>query len=240
MIQEIIRIDLNGVNCYLLKQNNNFVLFDTGGHMNMDKTFDNRRNALISELDKAGCTPDNLKLIILTHGDNDHTANADFLRNKYHAKIAMHKADLELVENPTLEKVIANFRFKSLLYNIVSLFIKKLIYKITEKNLHDFDSFRPDIFLEDGFQLSEFGFDAKILHIPGHTLGSIAILTANDNLISGDTFSNMKKPGAAPNAIDFKQLSNSVKKLVSMNIQMVYPGHGAPFTMTHYLKGGKQ
>lgn len=64
MIQEIIRIDLDGVNCYLLKQKDNFVLFDTGGHMNMDKTFDNRRNALISELDKAGCTPDNLKYFL--------------------------------------------------------------------------------------------------------------------------------------------------------------------------------
>ena len=39
MKQEIIRNDLNGVNCYLGKEGNSYILFDTGGHLTLDETF---------------------------------------------------------------------------------------------------------------------------------------------------------------------------------------------------------
>ena len=55
MKPEIIRIDLEGVNCYLGKENGNFILFDTGGHLFLDKIENNRRQALINGLEKAGC-----------------------------------------------------------------------------------------------------------------------------------------------------------------------------------------
>lgn len=37
MEQEIIRIDLDGVNCYLGKSGDSFILFDTGGAVEMVK-----------------------------------------------------------------------------------------------------------------------------------------------------------------------------------------------------------
>jgi hydroxyacylglutathione hydrolase len=43
MKMEIIQIDLKSVNCYLGKQEDSFILFDTGGHIIMDKEFTNRR-----------------------------------------------------------------------------------------------------------------------------------------------------------------------------------------------------
>ncbi len=79
MEQEIKRIDLNGVNSYLLKQGGSFILVDTGGHLNMDADFNNRRGMLKMQLDHAGCTPENLKLILLTHGDSDHVTNVSYL-----------------------------------------------------------------------------------------------------------------------------------------------------------------
>ena len=69
MGEEIIRIDLDGVNSYLVKSNDCFVLFDTGGPLFKDKYFTDRRDELQRELDKAGCNQDNLKLLVLTHGD---------------------------------------------------------------------------------------------------------------------------------------------------------------------------
>ncbi|MHB8065428.1 MAG: MBL fold metallo-hydrolase [Ruminiclostridium sp.] len=229
MKQEIIRIDLEGVNCYLLKAGDSFILADTGGHLTMDKQFTNRREKLINGLEMAGCKPGNLKLIILTHGDWDHAANAAFVREKYMAKIAMHSGDIESVENPVLEKVLETFHFKSIIYRIFFKLMKRPITRLTQKILADFEKFSPDIYLDEGDSLLEYGFDAKVLHIPGHTLGSIAILTKDGELISGDTFANMKKPTTAPNAFDFKTLYASVKRLKTMDIRMVYPGHGNPF-----------
>lgn len=231
MTQEIIRIDLGGVNCYLGKEGDSFILFDTGGHIVMDKVFNDRCDILSKELDKVGCTTENLKLIVLTHGDNDHTANAAFLRQRYNARIAMNSSDVELVETPTLEKALESFRYRSIVLKLVFRLMKKAITKVTVKTLEDFKKFKPDIYLKDGDSLSEYGFNAKVLHIPGHTDGSIGVLTSKGDFIAGDTFVNVKKPSVAPNANNFETLFDSVKRLKAMNIKTVYPGHGTPFEM---------
>jgi glyoxylase-like metal-dependent hydrolase (beta-lactamase superfamily II) len=236
MKQEIVRIDLGGVNAYLGKTDDGFILFDTGGHLTMDKPFTNRRDNLEKALKTAGCEPGNLKLVILTHGDNDHVANSAFIREKYQTKIAMHSDDTQLVENPTFEKMVENFRFRSLIFKIVSRVIKKLIQKVTQKALEDFERFKPDFYIDDGYSLSEYGFDAKIIHIPGHTAGSIGVLTADGDLIAGDTFANTNKPGIALNAYDFKMLAASVGRLKMMNLKTIYPGHGRPFEMKQFKK----
>jgi Zn-dependent hydrolases, including glyoxylases len=231
MKQEIIRIDLRAVNCYLLKENENFILFDTGGHTILDKKYTDRCQSLINELEKAGCKPGNLKLVILTHGDIDHIANVVTIREKYQTKISMHAGDLSLVDNLTLEKMMRSFRYRSIILKIIFQIMKNKIKKVSSKILDDFKPFTPDILLNDGDSLSEYGFNAKILHIPGHTEGSIGVLTENHDLVAGDIFSCFKKPDIALNAANFGLLAKSVSRLKTMDIDTVYPGHGRPFRM---------
>ncbi len=229
---ELIRIDLGGVNCYLGKQEDNFILFDTGGHLTMDKSFTDRRELLSSELEKAGCIEGKLKLIVLTHGDNDHVANAAYLRNKFNGKIAMHSEDVKLVDKPSLDIVMRTFQYRSPVFKLVFKFMKKTIVKVTEKVLKNFESFTPDIFLNEGDNLHTYGFEGEIVHLPGHTDGSIGILMSNGDFICGDTFINDKRPAPAPNAFDFRLLSESIEKVKAMKISKIYPGHGAPFEMS--------
>lgn len=236
MKEEIIRIDLSGVNCYLTKAGDGFILFDTGGHIVMDKQFTNRRDQLEKELEEAGCQPGNLKLILLTHGDNDHVANAAYLRDKYKAKIAMHSGDLRLVENPTIDILMESYRYKSFIFKTVFKLMKKTIKKVTIKTLEHFEKFTPDLLINEDFNLSEFGLNAKVLHVPGHTAGSVCVLTSEGSLIAGDTFSNMNKPDTAPNAYDFKTLAAGVSRLKDMDIRTIYPGHGIPFEAGQLLK----
>lgn len=232
MSNNITRIDLNGVNCYLTKSKNGFILFDTGGHLVMDRPFTNRRGLLLKELEKAGCTKDNLDLIVLTHGDNDHACNVAYLREHFKAQIAMHDGDRKLVENPTLSDLMESYHYNSPELQQVFLKNKEVITKVTQKMLDDFERFPPDILLRDGIDLSLYGLDATVIHVPGHTNGSIAILTQNGDLIAGDTFVNTEKPSYAINANDFKQLSISVNKLRKFSINTIYPGHGNPFSFS--------
>ena len=76
---------MGSVNCYLIETGAGYVLIDTGGS--------NSRKELVRELESAGCKPGLLKLIVLTHGDFDHTGNAAYLRNTFGGKIAMHMDD---------------------------------------------------------------------------------------------------------------------------------------------------
>jgi hypothetical protein len=76
---------ITDTNSYLVKTNNSYVLIDTG--------YSTNRKELEKQLAESGCTPGNLKLILITHGHFDHTGNCAFLREKYGAPIAMHKGD---------------------------------------------------------------------------------------------------------------------------------------------------
>ena len=126
----IIPMDLGGVNCYLAKGENGFVLFDTGGHLVTDKVFTNRHERLLRELDAAGCRPGNLKLIVLTHGDSDHAGNAAYLRERFHTKIAMHAGDRTLVEEPCFEEWMESFHYRSLAYRLAFRLLGKTIKKV--------------------------------------------------------------------------------------------------------------
>jgi glyoxylase-like metal-dependent hydrolase (beta-lactamase superfamily II) len=156
------------VNCYLIKTESGFVLIDTG--------FTTNRRMLETELTHLGCQPGNLKLILLTHGDFDHIGNAVYLRQRLGAKIAMHKRDVGMLENGDMfwERKIDNRVMKGLF---------KLIMPFKTKNRGT-----PDILLEDGASLSGYGLDASVYNTPGHSSGSICILTKSGDLFCGDLF----------------------------------------------------
>lgn len=236
MRQEIIQIDLDGVNSYLLKVNDAFILVDTGGPLLMDKEFSSRCDLLETELEKVGCNSQNLNLIILTHGDIDHVFNAFYIKNKYHAKIAIHKKDAYLVEKPTPNDFMNSLNYRSFIFKVVAKIMNHTFNKIAFKTISAFQTFVPDIHIDEDFNLTDYGFDGKIVHIPGHTKGSIGILTKEHDLIAGDIFVNNKKPELAPNALDFQMLDTSINYLKSLNINTVYTGHGKSFKFNELTK----
>ena len=222
-------IDLGGVNCYLGSQEGNYMLIDTGGYMLLDKEFNDRRELLIKKLGEYGCTKDNLKLLVLTHGDCDHTANAAYLRQHYGLKIAMHRGDLKLVQNLEVQDLMASFNFKSLVIKVAMKLMEGKTKLVVKKTVEAFQKFTPDIFLEEGGSLKPYGFDAQVLHLPGHTPGSIGILTGENELVCGDLFQNNKKLEKGMNALDFELRDKSVERVKNMNVNALYVGHGTPW-----------
>ena len=211
-------IELTFVNAFLVKVNEGFILIDTGLSMHWEK--------LDSELILAGCLSDKLKLIILTHGDFDHTGNCVKLQEKYKCRIAMHKDDSFMVENGLSLKRKTR-TLQAMLFSLIrKLFRKKFA----------FDKFIPDIYLTDGQNLNEYGFNAKVVHIPGHTKGSIGILTGDGDLFAGDTFTNRRKPEVANYIENSLDLENSINRLKKMDIKMIYPGHGKPFEFEQIVR----
>jgi len=97
------------------------------------------------------------------------------------------------------------------------------------------ERFKPDLYIDEGYDLSEYGLDAKVLHIPGHSKGSIGILTGGD-LFCGDLFENKDKPVLSSIMDDLSAANASVEKLKKLRIKTVYPGHGKPFSMEHFMK----
>lgn len=206
---------LGVTNCYLIEDDNNFILIDTGGS--------NRRRQLIGELESTGCKPGMLKLIILTHGDFDHSGNAAYLRHQFGARVAMHKDDSGMVEQGDM------FVNRKKPGRVVGRLISIL------SGFGKMERFKPELLVNEGFDLSEYHLDARVLSLPGHSKGSIGILTASGDLFCGDLLENLVKPSLNSIMDDLAAAQNSLKKLTGYDIKTVYPGHGKPFSMAQFL-----
>ncbi|NHJ01819.1 MAG: MBL fold metallo-hydrolase [Candidatus Heimdallarchaeota archaeon] len=222
-IGSIKTITFRGVNCYLIKTNEDYILVDSG--------YSNQRINIENALESADVQLGNLKLILLTHGDFDHSGNCAYLREKYQSKIAMNKDDLGMVEQGDLF-------YSRESRNIIIRALVKIMLPLLRMSLKKNDRFTPDIYLEEGDDLSEYGFNAKVVHLPGHSKGSIGFHTAEGNLFIGDILENNEKQGPArgsliDNSVDFDA---SIAKLRTISLKIVYPGHGNPFPMENYLK----
>ena len=215
MPQTIKTITSSGVNCYLVTTGESgFTLIDSGLSLG--------RTRLVKELENTGCLPGNLRLILITHADSDHTGNAAFLRREYGAKIALHPAEARAAQSGNL---LDSRKSQTLLTRlIISLF------KPPES-----DRFAPDLAVEDGQDLSAYGLKARVVHLPGHTAGSIGILTIQGDLFCGDMLM-ARKDGLRfgyGNPLDYK---DSLEKLKNLEITTFYPGHGRPFSMEDFLR----
>jgi hydroxyacylglutathione hydrolase len=218
--QEIISIRLSlpfgmgAANSYLIRTAGSYFLIDTGSA--------NRRRQLEEALAIASCEPGDLKLVILTHGDFDHIGNAAYLRRAFASRIAMHRADVRMAERGDM------FWNRKKGNRLIGMAARAL------SGFSKADRFTPDLILEEGTDLSGYGLDARVLHIPGHSAGSVGILTAGGALFCGDLLENTDKPVLGSIMDDKLAAAASVKKLREMEIDTVYPGHGAPFPMAAF------
>ena len=210
MTDNITRIQMKYVNCYLVKTGENFVLIDTG--------IAGERKMLEQELSKAGCLPGNLKLVIITHGDTDHSGNGAWLRDTYGAKLVLHPAETLATETGSMTACRGKIPF------LARIFLS--ILKLPKK-----DRFKADILADEGYDFSAFGFKAKVYHTPGHSRGSITILTEEGALFCGDLLTNRSTPAMTDLIDDLQAANNSVKRLKALKSTIVYPGHGNAFTM---------
>ncbi|MDO8726641.1 MAG: MBL fold metallo-hydrolase [Candidatus Methanoperedens sp.] len=152
--------------------------------------------AIISQLEKL-IKPGELETIILTHCHYDHSGGAAQVAKAFGAKIAIHKDDAPLLNNP---RGSASELFGERAPSVI-----------------------PDILLSGG---EIFG-GLEVIHTPGHTPGGICLYSALEKaLFSGDTVfpdgSFGRTDLAGGNA---GKLIESIKKLTLLDVSVMYPGH---------------
>lgn len=197
-----------GVNCYLAQSGDSFVLIDTG--------FAGQRQAIMADLNRLGCCPGMMKLIVLTHADSDHSGNVRYLAAHYSAPVAMHPAENLVAASGDMAGS------RSGMGPLMRLFCKPIFALVRLKAA---DRFVPDLALEEGFSLLPWGLDATVLHLPGHSDGHCVVRLADGRLISGDLFMNS---GRKPKALVTDPAANrsSRSRLANLGINAYLPGHG--------------
>ena len=150
------------------------------------------------------------ELLINTHGHFDHIFSDDIVREKYNIPLAIFKDDVEMLSD-------SNLNLSQYMDNPITIKQADIIFDKEEVKETSFCKY-------------------KVIHTPGHSKGSICILT-DDILFSGDTvfkYSIGRTDLPDGNYNELMQSLEKIKKL-SKNIT-IYPGHGPVTTLKEELE----
>ena len=207
------------VHCYLWVWKEGLTLIDTGHPGEGQKILD----AIV----KRGYALHNVRRIIITHVDLDHTGGLAAIKKATGARVACHTVEKVLLEHPGRRTPAA-------------WYLRPLFALITLFPGYHHPPVSPDELLVDGQELAE-GF--TVVHTPGHTPGHISLLHREKRfLITGDALSNRGGKLRAPAAVftpDVKNAQRSIWKLAKKygdDFETIAFGHGPPILQN----GGKR
>ena len=156
---------------------------------------------IISRIEQMGAKPEG---ILLTHGHFDHIGAAMKLHAHYNIPIYAHAAEKEILEN-------------------------------ADKNLSLMTGLgftaQADHYLADGQKLSLAGFEIRVVHTPGHTIGGVCYYFETEGvLFAGDTLFRCSVGRTDFPTGSMRQIHDSIhqKLFVLPETTVVYPGHDQP------------
>lgn len=219
-IVRLIRADMT--NCYLISLPHGSILVDTG-------TYGFWRRKFIKEAAANETYPSarSILAIFITHGHFDHIGSAAGISKDTGAPILIHNADYSLLKSQgrvpaepqgSWARVIMAFSPLMMAPHVNAGFIAE------------------GVFGDAGTDLKSMGFDARIIHAPGHTLGSSALVLEDGRAFIGDMamsgFPSLSSKTSLPVICqDVEQNIQSWRMLLEeTGAKLFYPGHGRPFT----------
>jgi len=202
--------------CYLI-QGAGIVMIDGG--------CPKKASRFLAAMEKLALRPDEIELIILTHGHWDHIGSVKVIKNITGAKVAMHCEEKEWLEQALTplppRGVTAWSRF---LAGAIAMYLPWV----------DVPAAEVDLVLEDrAFSLADYGIPGKIIPTPGHSGGSVSVLLDTGDAFVGDLAMNLFPlrlgPGLPVFAEDLQQVRQSWTLLLDEGAKMIYPAHGRSF-----------
>jgi hydroxyacylglutathione hydrolase len=197
-----------GANTFLLLDKNVTVV-DTG--------LGGKALSILKEVRRLGYKTADVKQIILTHHHADHVGSLDELKKATGATVMAHTADAPYINGSLPQPGPAKPKWLAVMLSPFGRIWASIPAEVDE-------------LLNDGDELPILG-GVKILHTPGHTPGSICLFIPQEKLvIVGDLLSNRSRPGLPSRifTVDMVREVNSIKKLASLDFDIIAFGHGRP------------
>ncbi|MCE7009015.1 MBL fold metallo-hydrolase [Kibdelosporangium philippinense] len=191
---------------YLWQDGDEFTLIDTGIPGSAEE---------ISEAVQGSA----IRRILITHGHEDHHGSAADIRARHGAPVHVHAADAAVVrgEARPAPPVLTEFD-KPIWEHVQSLGVPEIVVPPST----------VDVELAGG-EVLDFGGGAQILHVAGHTPGSIAIyLPEHKVLFTGDTVANEGGVMLGVFNQDEDQALAGFRRLAELDVETACFGHGAP------------
>jgi hydroxyacylglutathione hydrolase len=165
------------------------------------------------ELTDAVCAvgAENVKAILLTHGHFDHIMGVNKIKNLTDAKIYIYSDDMQFTADDSL-----NLSFMAAPLKI--------------------EAFTAEVSLNDGDVIELGNLKIRVLHTPGHTIGSCCYLVGNA-MFTGDTLMKGSCGRTDFPTGSYPQMLDSLKKIENLEGDYhIYPGHESETTLEYERK----
>ncbi len=204
----------------LHKRCNVFLLSGKTQHILIDTNRKRFRKPLIHSLEKSGI--EKLNALILTHTHFDHAENANFIKKKYNPKVIVHQSESNYLHTGESPLPDGSFFFTGI---ITRLLAKRV------QSWFSYESCLADTEVTDNFSLSDLGFNAYLIHTPGHSQGSMSIIIDDEIALVGDTMESILPYTIFPAfAEEPNQVIISWGRLLESNCRLFLPAHGNVIT----------
>ncbi len=212
---KVVPIKLGTVKSFLLVGNGgDLVLVDAGNPGDGGK--------IVEKVKTLGYRLKDVSLIVLTHGHRDHVGGVAELTKLLSAKVIIHERDASaLIEGK--EPATTPARFTG-----------RLLKPFTTHKKFSLPEDEPDRIKQSSVSLKCFGIDGEIIHTPGHTFGSLSVVSEDGIAVVGDLimgkFLVFGRASLPIFAEDLSSVNDSIKKVLSTEPKRIYSSHGGPFT----------
>ncbi|ROP58588.1 MBL fold metallo-hydrolase [Curtobacterium sp. PhB115] len=213
------RIGSDIVSAYLVDSPDGVTVIDAGlpGHW----------RDLVAELRAMGRSLDDVRGVVLTHGDSDHVGFAERLRREHGVPVYVHAADAERAKGGKKPSGAKQRMRLGALLGFVTYSLRKGGARPVW--------LREVVEVHDGDVLDLPG-EPHVIGMPGHSPGSIAVwVPAVDAVFVGDGLTTRHVltgdvgPAPAPFTDEPAQAITSLRALLPTGATWVLPGHGAPY-----------
>lgn len=205
-------VDFDGrVWAYLYREGSRFTLIDAG--------IAGRLELIEQALHSAGAKLADIHQIIVTHFHSDHTGTLAELQRLTGARTLVHQLDASVVRGdaPAPEPVLSG--------------PEQAIFDYFTKGIPDAPAASVDVELRDDDEI-DVGGGARVIHVPGHTPGSIALyLPERQILFTGDASGSINgRPIAGVFNVNPEQAKRSFQRLAELEFEIACFGHGPAVT----------
>jgi len=200
---------MRGANVYLLL-GSLLTLVDTG--------MPGSEEMILSYIQGLGLAASDLARIVITHYHLDHVGSLAAIKARTAGRVLAHPGDAPFISGEQPPPPVRSA-------------IWRVLFRLLGPVLPQADPAPVDVILQDGDHLELLG-GSTVVHVPGHTPGSIALHFPSERLlVCGEAIDHRwDRLGLPPKPFidDMNQALASLRRLAELEFDVLCPGHGAP------------
>ncbi|MGW5849943.1 MBL fold metallo-hydrolase [Streptomyces sp. NPDC055254] len=179
--------------------------------------------AILEAVDQLGGRPQDVLQIVLTHSHGDHTGSAADLVAATGARVLAGTLDAPVIRGAAPEPEPVFTASERALY-------EQVMAGLADAGVPPAQHVPVDIELHDGDTLEGWAEPVRVLHVPGHTQGSIALhLVSSGVLFPGDIVATTEgRAILGPFNVDREEAIASFRRLAALEAEIACVPHGEP------------